>query len=259
MVLLGSRYEKESRLHELEQRALIDFSVGSVNPDPWVRLHAFVQLDADYRLRDRLQQSLEKDRRHYAARRDASSSFSRAISDQWDRQMAIQWDEIEKDQRRKFPALYNVSQIRRRAAMDMENIDFAQAESGMAVFWFVPLVTWPIVWILWAFVVRGGLSYRMTGLALVRRDGRLAARWQCLWRAFLVWVPVTGLFVLSYCLEASYWWAWEAGGAPHWWLTLASASWYAALLLLVAYVLMAVWRPARTLHDRLAGTYLVPR
>ena len=42
-------------------------------------------------------------------------------------------------------------------------------------------------------------------------------------------------------------------------LSLASAVWYAGLLLLTGYVLLALWRPARTLHDRLSGVYLVPR
>jgi hypothetical protein len=31
------------------------------------------------------------------------------------------------------------------------------------------------------------------------------------------------------------------------------------VLLLAAYVALALWRPARTLHDRLSGVYLVPR
>jgi hypothetical protein len=42
-------------------------------------------------------------------------------------------------------------------------------------------------------------------------------------------------------------------------LSLASASWYAALLLLAGYAILALWWPARMLHDRLAGTYRVPR
>jgi hypothetical protein len=35
--------------------------------------------------------------------------------------------------------------------------------------------------------------------------------------------------------------------------------WGAALALLLLYVALALRSPARGLHDRLAGTYLVPR
>jgi hypothetical protein len=258
-LLLASVREKEHRLRELEQLELIDFGSRAVNPDPWVRLHGAVQLDADYRLRDRLRQSLEKDRLRYSARRESSSWFNRQVFDLWEKQMAAQSDEVAKEQRRRFPQLYGVDKFRLQAEVAITSLDFSQVERGMAVFWFIPLVAWPALWVVWAFLARGGLSYRMTGLALVRRDGRPAARWQCAWRALLVWTPVTGLLVLSFGLEERYWSAWEMGGAPRWLLDLASASWYAALLLLVAFVLMALWRPARTLHDRLAGTYLVPR
>jgi len=31
------------------------------------------------------------------------------------------------------------------------------------------------------------------------------------------------------------------------------------MLLPAVYVALALWRPARTLHDRLSGTYFLPR
>jgi len=42
-------------------------------------------------------------------------------------------------------------------------------------------------------------------------------------------------------------------------LWLAWASWWAALALLAIYAVLALWLPSRGVHDRLAGTYLVPR
>jgi hypothetical protein len=116
----------------------------------------------------------------------------------------------------------------------------------------VPLAA-PIVW---AFLWRGGLSFRLLGLALVRADGRPAGRLQCAWRTLLVWAPVTAL--LSYL-------AWRTVsldlarqrevGNPLWWLP-----WLLLLLgLLLLYVALALRSPERSLQDRLAGTYLVPR
>jgi hypothetical protein len=48
--------------------------------------------------------------------------------------------------------------------------------------------------------------------------------------------------------------------APLWWVPWAAfALWWSAVVLLLSYFLLAYWLPTRSLHDRLAGTYLVPR
>jgi hypothetical protein len=126
----------------------------------------------------------------------------------------------------------------------------------------VLLCAWPVLWVLWAFVSRGGLGYRVAGIALVRAVGRRATRLQCLWRAFLVWAPVAGLFVLSSWLDGLYWSVWQDPAARNSWRWLeglAVACWWAAWLLLAGYVVLALRSPSRSLHDRLAGVYLVPR
>jgi len=65
----------------------------------------------------------------------------------------------------------------------------------------------------------------------------------------LVWLPfVTLLWLAGYMNERF------AGAA---WL-IHGLSWL-ALGLLAGYVLLALRYPDRSLHDRLAGTYLVPR
>jgi hypothetical protein len=94
--------------------------------------------------------------------------------------------------------------------------------------------------VLWAFLWRGGLSLRLLGLSLVGTDGHPAGRRRCAWRAVLVWAPVTALLACWIGLE------WQPAG----WATLA---------LLALYVILALGSPERALHDRLAGTYLVPR
>ena len=97
------------------------------------------------------------------------------------------------------------------------------------------------------------------GLCLVRPDGRPAARWQCALRVLLVWVPVAALWGAGMWLEMVYWSWWRAGAAAGWVLWLSSVLWWAGAALLVLYVLLAILYPQRSLHDRLAGTYVVPR
>ncbi len=104
-------------------------------------------------------------------------------------------------------------------------------------------------WVAWAFLTRGGFSFWLVGLTLLRGNGRKALRLQCAWRALLVWTPFVALLWLSgYVHERFAAAAWLAHGL----------SWLAIGLLLL-YVLVALRYPDRALHDRLSGTYLVPR
>ncbi|MFO0947615.1 MAG: protein kinase [Planctomycetota bacterium] len=114
----------------------------------------------------------------------------------------------------------------------------------LAVIWF-----FPALWFVFAFIFRGGLSFLLLGLCLVRSNGRLAFRIQCAWRALLVWGPVAGLLTLSAFLEYV--------AAGHHLLSLLC--WWAALALVLVGLLASVWFPSRSPQDRLARTYLVPR
>jgi uncharacterized RDD family membrane protein YckC len=55
----------------------------------------------------------------------------------------------------------------------------------------------PLAWILGAGLARGGLSMLLTGIAVVRADGRRASRRQCLLRAAVVWLPIALLLAGS--------------------------------------------------------------
>ena len=90
---------------------------------------------------------------------------------------------------------------------------------------------------------------RAMGLSLVLANGHEAPRLLCGWRAFVVWGPLAGLVGLSVWLETY---------DPEL-VRLSWLCWAAAFALLLLYVAMALRFPARGLHDRLAGTYLVPR
>jgi hypothetical protein len=132
-------------------------------------------------------------------------------------------------------------------------------EEGFARWMSVALLTWPALWVLWAFAARGGISYLIAGLALVRRDGRPAARWQCAWRALVVWLPVTALFIMSLWLNAWYWMAWQPDD-PRWWmLVLSRLGWWGGFGLLATFIVLALRSPGRAPNDRVAGTFVVPR
>jgi uncharacterized RDD family membrane protein YckC len=116
----------------------------------------------------------------------------------------------------------------------------------------------PVIWVIWAYLWRGGFSFRLMGLTLVRSDGQRVSRLQCAWRALLIWAPVTGLLLLSVWLSFQYpdWQQREDFGLVQ---LLIWGSYLSALALLPVYILLALLFPTRSLHDRLAGTYLVPR
>jgi uncharacterized RDD family membrane protein YckC len=120
------------------------------------------------------------------------------------------------------------------------------------------LGAFPLIWIIWSFFFRGGLAFWMLGIALVRGDGRRAGRWQCAWRACLVWLPIVLLLGLSNSLELWSWTGHVAGRALVHLVWEAAGLWWAAAALLIVYLVVAFRSPMRGWHDRLAGTYLVP-
>jgi hypothetical protein len=125
---------------------------------------------------------------------------------------------------------------------------FREVFEGYGVLPYAVLAAFPVIWVVWAFLTRGGLVLRLMGLALVRPDGRKASRWQCAWRALLVWVPV--VVPLAACI-------WVKVYAPQM-RFLHTGLWWLAEAVLLGEVILAVLRPQRAPHDRLAGTALVP-
>jgi hypothetical protein len=119
----------------------------------------------------------------------------------------------------------------------------------------------PLIWVVWAVALRGGITLRLAGIALLRCNGRKALRIQCAWRALLVWMPVAALLAISIWLDGVWLRAWLRQDLHlyEWAYWLSWFGWSLALALLPLYVGLALWLPNRGLHDRLAGTYLVPR
>jgi len=115
-----------------------------------------------------------------------------------------------------------------------------------------------IIAIAWAATVRGGPSFAIAGVALVRADGRLAARWQAALRGLLVWGQAWALLFLG-ALE--YNWlnqqVLKTGSDKS--TDHQSLAVIISLTCVAAYVIAAVWLPRRPWHDRVTRTHLVPR
>lgn len=105
----------------------------------------------------------------------------------------------------------------------------------------------PAFGLVWSVFTRGGLLFGLAGIALVRADSRPAERWRCCWRSALVWGPVAAL------LFASVWSRARGHVGTSW------TFWGLALTVVIVYPVLALAFPARSIHDRLSGTWLVPK
>jgi hypothetical protein len=97
-----------------------------------------------------------------------------------------------------------------------------------------------------AFLARGGLTLRAFGAALVNRRGERVSRFRALWRAMVVWLPMAAVPLV---IENEQMAALDAR------LILKS-------VLVALFIAAAVWtalHPSRSIQDRLAGTWVVPR
>jgi uncharacterized RDD family membrane protein YckC len=103
--------------------------------------------------------------------------------------------------------------------------------------------------LLLAVLFRGGLVPRVLRLAFVDSAGREITRARALWRALLAWMPLLGLVLLADQAVVAF------GRYP-------GAAWTAVGVLGLTMLIGTCWAivvPERGLHDRIAGTWLVPR
>jgi hypothetical protein len=213
--------------------------------------------NADGQLRDRLQRQLQDDNAYLARRLQSVNAAERMIYN-----LSAEADSPATDEGADAPTVYEISEATFKLAATRATAQDARTQGWWSVRGnaqrlgdafspvvnFVLLAIVPAIWVLWAFVTRGGLALPLMGLALVRADGRKAARWQCAWRAFLVWLPV--VVPLWACVQVKV-------AAPEL-RYVHSGLWWLAVAVLLGEVILAVLRPWRALHDRLAGTYVVP-
>ncbi|MBC8352510.1 MAG: protein kinase [Planctomycetes bacterium] len=116
----------------------------------------------------------------------------------------------------------------------------------MALVWF-EFVWFPSLFA--ALFFKGGLLLRMFNVVAVRRDGKRASGLRMFWRAM---VPAPIALAL-----ASVGMAQMDGG--HAFPTLTPVASWGAVLLVGVLLVVSVLHPRRSISDRLAGTYLVPR
>jgi hypothetical protein len=99
-----------------------------------------------------------------------------------------------------------------------------------------------------ALVTGTGFTFRPTGTALVNRRGQPISRIRALWRTAVAWSPVVAL-VFAFKLGPDIF---KAG--------IAVLALHAALNgILIAGAIYAWLHPSRGIHDRIAGSWIVPR
>jgi hypothetical protein len=250
----------ELALDALRAAGARDVAALVSTPDPMLALAAVAQEDADRRQAARLIENCQGFRDDRAVALRSCSWFTHAaLSVVENNRAALKENEVVRD------SLFLDAQGNRVAEREAirraaERRPHSLSDEGMADLFSVLTVmvaASPVAWVVWAAATRGGLSLWLAGLRLVQADGRRAARWRCAWRALLVWAPFTGLLLAS--LTAESWRLLEGAAAQDAAAWLSWGAWWLAVLLLPLYVWLALRAPHRAPHDRLAGTYLVPR
>ncbi len=105
------------------------------------------------------------------------------------------------------------------------------------------------VFVVWGGLFRGGVTHMVTGLAVVRRDGRRGRILQCMWRSLLFWLPIFTIAGVILVVDAH--------GTDWVWWTQQLRRFYFVLPILY-WVTVIRW-PQRGPHDVASGTYVVPR
>lgn len=245
----------ELTLENLEQGAARELAAGLLHPHPLCRLAPIARYQQDMALRDRLRVVIEQDREEVAARQAHSNRVTRA----WlDATMRVQTVQIRQQMETQRARAVDPNVFRREAEWNANRDGRDYEHVGMFIAGGICSLIWPVVWVLWAFAWRGGISFWLGGIALVRADGRLAPRWRCAWRALLFWLLPIALLMAAFAVDLAFWSNWR-DPAVAWLPWLSFALWWCLPILLAIYGVLALWDPSRSLHDRLAGTYLVPR
>jgi eukaryotic-like serine/threonine-protein kinase len=99
-----------------------------------------------------------------------------------------------------------------------------------------------------AFAFRGGVSFVLSGIALVRDDGRPASRWRCAGRELLMWLPLLVLVLAT---------IWAQSTHPGWMIVRMTLD-FAIVLVLVGYLVVGLRYTNRAPHDQIVGTSMVP-
>ena len=103
--------------------------------------------------------------------------------------------------------------------------------------------------VVWGGIFRGGISHAITGLAVVRNDGRRGGILQCMWRSLLFWFPLLAIAGVILVVDAH-------GTDGVWWTQQLRRCFF---VLPVLYLVAVIRWPSRGPHDLVSGTFVVPR
>jgi hypothetical protein len=258
--LSASTRRGQEILAELQAGTTRDFAAGAFGLDPLTRALAVRRLQWDLELRDRLLTQLEHDESDLQVGTDAGNWLIRTM---YGKNLIATATENElrlESSRRQGQGPVAASDFREHAdrwVRDSENKGLKRVRINFLTIPSAILfgLCWPLVWIASAALFRGGATYALFGLSLVLADGRRASRWLCAVRAFVAAAPPAGLLMTSSLIVSQQWTSGHPGLEM---IQLANALFWTGVGLMIAYALLAICFPRRTLHDRLVGTFVVP-
>jgi hypothetical protein len=253
----NNRIERDqAAIADLDNASLSDYLISSSNPNVLARPALLPTLEADQRLRRRLEDDIDRQQKELDERVRVGGPFYKIGAES---QQSAARERVGVNPAWRLSKVSDPVLLRQRAEAQLPPpkeqhvLEVAQATMDYGGFFLGP-----VLWVLWAFVMLGGFSYQMTAIAIVRSDGQRASRFRIAWRALLVWIPIGGVLLLSFRLDSWYWSLWDTSAAPGWALWTSTVLFWSAWLLLLLYALLALRYPTRSVHDYLAGTYLVP-
>jgi hypothetical protein len=110
------------------------------------------------------------------------------------------------------------------------------------------LVLIVVVFAAFAFAFRGGVSYLLSGIALVRRDGRPAGRWVCALREVVIGAPMLIVLLLNTWVQALH---------PDW-VYVRLGFVMLTVVTFLGYLIVGLRYTHQGPYDELVGTYMVP-
>jgi len=220
--------------------------------NPLERARIVMQIDADRQLAEQLQQVVERTGQELDARKRWFHPLLRPTGE-WTTAIGGESKEDRANH------LVQFRQFAAEEANFHNDPDWRELHEWSDLILPAVILGGPALWTVWVFLTRGGLVLWFSGLCLVNARGQGASRLRCAWRALLIWLPIAPLLIAALKLEEWYWSVWQPTN-PHVWAPwLFGSLWWAAFALLLSYAVLALWFPIRGPHDRLAGTYVVPR
>jgi hypothetical protein len=242
-------------LSDLQAGLTVDTATGVTGSDPMGRAIAMTQFGEDAERYAKFRSQLEQVESEFHSRTEDADILNRFAFDWLEQRSSKESGEASTDG--VDTGIEDRAKAVEKWQIKLGAIPREMNEAGTA--FLIMVAGFPTAWVVSALIFRGGFTYFVMGLALVRFDGRRASRLRCAWRSFLVWAPLTLLLLLAVALEIQTWQPNVSDTAKYWlhWL-IEFLRWF-SLGLIILYPVLALRSPGRGFHDRLAGTWLVAR